>query len=305
MNELPIVDAHQHFWDIDRNCHPWLRDEPIPFRYGDYSALRRNYLPQDYRRDTDGFRIVGTVYVEAEWDPRDPVGETRWVHHLAAHAGLPTVMVCQARLDRPDVDEVLAAQQQFPLVRGVRHKPRAAPRPDLVAPGAPGSMGDPAWRRGFALLAPLGLSFDLQTPWWHFREALDLAEAFPETQIIVNHTGLPAERTEVGLHGWRAAMRLLSAAPNVAIKISGLGIPGERWTAEANGWIVLEAIAAFGTERCMFASNFPVDGLVASFEAIFGGFQQITEDLSGSVRSKLFQENAVRIYRMSIDPNSR
>ena len=66
MDELPIIDAHQHFWDVERNYHPWLRDAPIPFRYGDYSALRRNYLPRDYRQDTEGFRIAGTVYVEEE-----------------------------------------------------------------------------------------------------------------------------------------------------------------------------------------------------------------------------------------------
>lgn len=304
MNELPIVDAHQHFWNIERNYYPWLRDEAIPFRYGDYSALRRNYLPHEYRQDTDGFRIVGSVYVEAEWDPRDPVGETRWVHQIAAETGLPSAMVCQAWLDRPDIEEVLAAQQRFPLARGVRHKPRAAPSPDLVVAGAPGSMGDPAWRRGFALLAPLGLSFDLQTPWWHFREALDLAEAFPDTKIIVNHTGLPADRSEAGLQGWRAAIGLLSAAPNVAIKISGLGVPGQRWMAEANRGIVLDTIAAFGPERCMFASNFPVDGLLASFEAIFSGFLQITEQLSERDRRMLFSENAVRHYRMNLDPHS-
>lgn len=301
MNELPIVDAHQHFWDIGRNYHPWLRDEPIPFRYGDYSALRRNYLPQEYRRNTKGFRIAGTVYVEAEWDPRDPVGETQWVHRLAAGAGLPTAMVCQAWLDRPDVEQVLAAQHRFPLVRGVRHKPRAAPRPDLVVSGAPGSMGDPAWRRGFALLAPLGFSFDLQTPWWHFREALDLAEAFPDTQIIVNHAGLPADRTEPGLQGWRAAIGLLSGAPNVAIKISGLGVPGQRWTAEANRWIVLETIAAFGADRCMFASNFPVDSLVASFETIFSGFLKIADQLTERDRRDIFYDNACRIYRITVD----
>ena len=77
---IPIIDAHHHVWDLDRNYHPWLCDEPpIAFRYGDYRALRRNYLPEDYRRDSSSFNVVASVYVEAEWDPDDPVGESRWI----------------------------------------------------------------------------------------------------------------------------------------------------------------------------------------------------------------------------------
>ena len=81
--DFPIVDPHQHFWDLSLGKHPWLRDEPpTPFRYGDTRPLRRDYLPADYRRDTRGHRIAATVYVETEWDPRDPLGETRWVEAL-------------------------------------------------------------------------------------------------------------------------------------------------------------------------------------------------------------------------------
>lgn len=299
MNEMPIIDAHQHFWDLQRNYLPWLCDEPmIPFRYGDYSAIRRNYLPADYRRDTAAFQIAGTVYVEAEWDPRAPVDETRWVHQLAASEGLPTVMVAQARLDQPNVEEVLAAQCAFPRVRGIRHKPAAANSIAEVVPGVPGSMGDPTWRRGFALLAGHGLSFDLQTPWWHFREAAELAESYPETQIIINHTGLPADRSEAGLRAWREAMEEVARQPNVAIKISGIGVPEMDWTAEANRRVVLETIDCFGIDRCMFASNFPVDSLVASFETLFEGFQAITGSFNHSERLKLFHDNAMQLYRI-------
>ena len=301
MDALPIIDAHQHFWDIRRNYLPWLRDEPpIAFRYGDYSALKRNYLPADYRRDTAGFTIAGTVFVETEWDPTDPVGETRWLHALAAEERLPSAMVCQAWLDRDDVDEVLAAQSAYPLVRGIRHKPRAVRSPADVRDDVAGSMMDPVWRRGYALLRRYGLSFDLQTPWWHFGQALDLAGAFPETQIIVNHTGLPADRSAAGLAGWRDAIRTLSQAPNVAIKISGLGVAGKPWTEDANRSIVLDTIEAFGIDRCMFASNFPVDGLVASFRTIFDGFLAITSAFPEVDRLKLFHDNAVRLYRLAL-----
>ena len=79
--DIPVIDPHQHFWDLDKNYLPWLRDQPpIPFRYGDYSAIRKNYMPPDYRRDAGGMNLVGTVFVETEWDRTDSVGETRWVH---------------------------------------------------------------------------------------------------------------------------------------------------------------------------------------------------------------------------------
>ncbi|MDN3521637.1 amidohydrolase family protein [Halomonas ramblicola] len=301
MPSLPIIDAHQHFWDLERNYIPWLCDEPlIPFRYGNYRAIRRNYLPADYRRDTANFRVVGSVFVETEWDPRTPLEETRWVHELADREDLPTVMVAQARLDRPDVDELLAAHASFPRVRGIRHKPRAAASPAEVEPGAPGSMGDPVWRRGFSRLTGHGLSFDLQTPWWHFAEAVELAAAYPQTQIIVNHTGLPADRSEAGLSAWRQAMEHLATAPNVAVKISGIGVPGTAWTAEGNRRVVLETIDCFGVERCMFASNFPVDSLVATFETLYEGFLAITEAFSQAERLRLFYDNARHFYRIDL-----
>lgn len=296
---MQIIDAHQHFWDIGANHLPWLRDEPpIRFRYGDYSALKRNYLPADYRRDAGRFEVLASVFVETEWDPADPLGEVAWVAALAAREGLPSVMVAQAWLDRDDAETVLAAHGRSPMVRGVRHKPRAAPSPDAVEPGAPGGMGDPAWRRGFALLAPNGLHFELQAPWWHLAEAAALAADFPETQMVLNHAGLPADRSPEGLAGWRAAMRVLAAAPNVTVKISGLGQAGRRWSAEDNRGVVLDTIDIFGIERCMFGSNFPVDGLVGDFETIFGGFDAITADFSEAARAALFRDNAARIYRI-------
>lgn len=296
---MKIIDAHQHFWNLDQNYLPWLRDEPpIPFRYGDYSSLKRNYLPADYRGDCAGFNVVGTVFVETEWDHTDPKGEVAWVEKLASAEGLPSVMVAQAWLDRDDAEDVLASHGGSPIVRGIRHKPRAVQRPHLVVEGAPGSMGDLAWRRGFAMLEPNGLSFDLQTPWWHLAEARRLADDFGATQIILNHTGLPADRSSEGLDGWRKAMRLLAGSPNVAVKISGIGQAGKPWSVEANRAIVRDTIDIFGTERCMFASNFPVDSLVASFGTIFSGFADITSDLSESERDALFFGNAMRIYRI-------
>ncbi|MFI5010779.1 MAG: amidohydrolase family protein [Hyphomicrobiales bacterium] len=295
---MRIIDAHQHFWDLQANYLPWLCDEPpIRFRYGDYSALKRNYLPEDYRRDTARFEVEGTVFVETEWNPDDPVGETEWVRDLAACAGLPSVMVAQAWLDRADVEAVLASHGRHPLVRGVRHKPAAASNPGAVTTDNLGSMSDPAWRRGYALLERHELSFDLQVPWWQLAEARKLADDFGGVPIILNHTGLPADRSPEGLAGWRKGLEALAGAPNTFVKISGLGVPDMPWTAESNRRIVLDAVEIFGTDRCMFASNFPVDGLVADFETIFSGYDSITAHFSESERASMFSENARRIYR--------
>ncbi len=133
-DDLPIVDAHHHYWDLSLGKHPWLVGEPIPnHRYGDYRAICSTFLPADYRRAAGGQRIVGNVYVEAEWDPADPLGETRWVHAIAEREGTPHAMVAQAWLDRDDAGALLAAQAAFPLVRAVRHKPRHFRQPRRLA----------------------------------------------------------------------------------------------------------------------------------------------------------------------------
>jgi predicted TIM-barrel fold metal-dependent hydrolase len=292
---FPVVDAHQHFWDPTLNYYPWLNDEPpIPFRYGDYRAIRRRYLPPDYLADAAPFRVEKTVYVETEWDPRDPVGEMRYVERMRREHGLPTVAVAQAWLDHDDAPRVLAQQAAFDFVRSVRHKPRANP-----APGGPaGGTLDAKWRAGYAELARHGLRFDLQTPWWHLAEAARLAADFPDTTIILNHTGLPADRSDAGMAGWRSAMATFAAYPNVAVKISGLGQRAQPWTVAANRAIVRTVIDLFGVSRCMFASNFPVDSLCASFATIFGGFRDIVADLPADAQRALFGDNAIRIYAM-------
>ncbi|MGE0717478.1 MAG: amidohydrolase [Alphaproteobacteria bacterium] len=294
MSDLTIVDAHHHFWDAERNYHPWLRDQPpIPFRYGDYSTIRRRYLEPDYLADARNWRIAGSVYVETEWDPGDALGEMAYVAELRRGGGLPSVAVAQAWLDRDDAASLLERLAAIDFVRSVRHKPRANASP---SDGRPGGMADPRWRAGFAELARRGLRFDLQTPWWHLGEAVDLAHAFPDTRIILNHTGLPADRSPAGISGWKRAMADLALCPNVAVKISGIGVRGEAWTVAANRGIVLTTIDLFGTDRCMFASNYPVDGLCASWDAILGGFDAITADFSPAERDRLFGSNAVAIY---------
>lgn len=296
---LPIIDAHQHFWDLSLHNHPWLQPSGrIPFRYGDYGAICRTYLPAEYRVDTAGYPVAGTVHMEAEIAADEGAEESRWLLGLAERDGLPLACVAQARLDDPDVGTVLAAQAACPNVRGVRHKPAAEATPTEARRGGRGSMDDPAWRRGYALLHRHGFSFDLQTPWWHAEAAASLAADFPETLLVINHAFLPSDRSDEGLRGWRAALERVARRPNVALKISGLGLRGRPWLPAENVPLMRDAIATMGWERCLFASNYPVDGLVAGFGTIIDGFLAAIADRPERDRRALLHDNAVRLYRL-------
>jgi len=281
--------------------HPWLcSGAPIPFRYGNYSAIRRDFLPADYRTVTAGFDVIATVTMEGEWDETDCLAETRWMSGIASKHGLPLAHIARTILHEPGAADELAQHAAFPFVRGIRHKPVAAPSPDRNERAVPGSMSDPAWRRGYAALQRSGLHFELQAPWWHADELLELIAAFPETPVVINHAFLPADRSTQALAGWRAALRRAASAPQVTIKISGIGIKGRPWSLEDQRPIIRDIIEVFGTGRCMFASNFPVDSLVGSFDTIYSGFLAATGDLSAADRTKLFHDNAVRIYRLPL-----
>src|SRR2546421_692092 len=299
IDNFPIVDPHQHFWNLSRNYYPWLCDpKPVHFRYRDYSALKRNYLPPDYLRDAAGLNIVKTVHEDALWEPSDLAGESRWLETVAAEYGYPHACIGSGPFTRNDIEQVLAGHAKSKLTRGVRNFPVAAARPSEGKRGEAGSMDDPKWRRGYALLEKHGFSFDVQTPWWHLDALAELARDFPNTQIVIVHTALPVDRSEEGLAGWRAALQTAAAQPNVAIKISGLGRPGLPWTLTANGPIIRDTIDIFGPERCMFASNFPVDGLTGSFPVIYGGFPPALSNPPVAERPIVFHDNAMRIYRL-------
>lgn len=298
---LPIVDAHHHFWAVPANPHHWLTQLPqIPFRYGDYSAICRDFLPADYAAACGDHRVLRHVVMEGEWDPADPVGEAVWMEALAQASGKPHAMAAQVWLDRDDVADVLVRYSQAPLagfVRSVRHKPRCQPREAHDGRwSAPGSMRCERWRSGYALLQRHGLMFELQAPWWHMEEAAELARDFPQTRIVVNHAGLPGQRDADTLRGWRAAMARLADCPNVVVKLSGLGVAGEPWRVAQQQPVVHTLIADFGVSRCLFASNFPVDGLVVGLGDLWNGFKTLAQPFSVTDRLALFCDNAVEIY---------
>lgn len=296
---LALVDAHHHLWDLKAHRYPWLQDAVEPgFFLGDYADLRRDYLPADYRADTRRHRVVATVHVEAERARDDQVGETAWLHRLHAQHGLPNAVVAHAWFHTPDAEEVIAAQAAWPLVRGIRSKPVTAATPEAPRPRGAGSMHDAQWLRGFALLEQHGLSWDLRVPYWHLAEAAEVARQFPNTPIVLNHTGFPWDRSAEGLAAWRSAMATLARQPNVHVKVSELGLRDAAWTVEGNRGVVRETIAIFGIERCMFASNFPVARLRIGYDALVDAMQQILADLTPLQRDAFFRRNALAFYRI-------
>ena len=300
MDDLRIVDAHHHLWDLGGPLrYPWLTSGEHAY-LGDYSALRRSYLPEEYRRDTALHRVVATVHVEAECDRAQQVAETRWLTELNARYGMPNAIVAHAWVDTPEAEEILAEHCRSPLVRGIRTKPVTAPNPGESVRGQKRSLQDPKWVEGLGLLEKYGLSWDLRVPWWHLEEAAEVARHYPGMTIILNHTGYPWHRTPEALAVWRRGMRALADCPNLSCKISALCVKGEPWTLEANRPIILETIDMFGADRCMFASNFPVDSLKGSWDYIYSRFKKAVAHLPRADQEKLFADNAIRIYR--IDP---
>lgn len=297
---LPLVDAHQHLQDIESHVYPWLCESDRPPQLeGDLAPIRRNYLPADYARDVAGFDVRKVVHVQNGWDPADPVGETRWLERLARDTGRPNAIVAFADLAAPDVEAVLEAHlAASSAVRGIRQILTWHADPVLRVAAQPDLMEQAAWRRGFARLGRLGLSFDLQVYWPQMDMALALARAFPDTALVLDHFGMPVERDPAGLASWASAMTRLAQAPNVSVKLSGFGLGHPRWTLDDTGPLLERTIATFGPDRVMVGTNLPVDRLFAEGRAILGTIAAVVAGLSEPERRMVLSGTAERVYRI-------
>lgn len=289
---MKIIDAHHHLWRLSGGPlrYPWLQDEkPHEFFLGDYAPLRKDYLPADYRRDAAGHDVVATVHVEAECSREQQVAETRWLSELHAAHGMPNAIVGHAWFHTGNTEEVLEGHKAFPLVRGIRSKPADE-----------AMMRDPKWLAGLRLLGKFDLSWDLRVKTWELEAAAKVVAGIPHIPVVLNHTGFPWDRSPAGLEMWRRGMRALAACDNAWCKLSCLCLPEGGWDYEDNRRIVLEALEIFGTGRCMFASNFPVDGLRVGFGRMFDDFKRMSAGLSDAERQKLFHDNAAAFYRLGL-----
>src|SRR5258707_7032807 len=156
-------------------------------------------------------------------------------------------------------------------------------------------MRDERWLRGFALLEKYGLSWDLRVAFWHLDEAAAVARAFPKTPIVLNHTGFLWDRSEEGLAAWRRAMEVLAREPNVSVKISEFGLKDRPWEYEANRRIVWDALAIFGIERAIFATNFPVAGLRIGYGALVTAVSDMLAHLPPGHRQPYFLKKTAAV----------
>jgi len=310
--DLPIVDPHQHFWRKPDN----------------------DFLPVDYKTEAEasGHRIVGTVFIECGSNhladgpaPLRPVGETiATVADTKGMAQLAAGIVARADLTLgAEVGPILDAHAEVAdgRLRGIRHSLRW----DRSGIGMSGRTGprhlaqDPVFRTGFAELGLRGLAFDAWTFHPQLTELVELAAAFPETLIIVNHLGMPlgvgpyAGRRDQVFAEWRNGLAALAHQPNVRMKLGGLGMLYWGWdhyaaprppdsTTLAAQWrpYIDTAIEMFGVDRSFFESNWPVDSQTCSFRTLWNAFKLLTSGFSADEKQSLFSGSAKAAYRLEI-----
>ena len=317
--ERPIVDAHHHLWD----------------RGG------QRYMIEEMAADiASGHNVIATVYVDCRSMYRAhgpeafrPVGEVEFANGVAAMSASGSygpAAICAGIVShvnlllgddaRPVLEaEITAGNGRF---RGIRHS--SAWDADLEVAGMyaerpKGLLLDPTFRKGFACLAPLGLSFDA----WLFHpqigELADLARAFPDTKIVLDHCGGPAgigsyaNRREEIFANWRASIQEIAKCPNVVVKLGGLAMrllgydfherpmpPSSEEAAAAWRPYIETCIEAFGPERSMFESNFPPDKGQCSYQVIFNAFKRIAAQYSEAEKTALFSKTAMDFYRLKL-----
>jgi predicted TIM-barrel fold metal-dependent hydrolase len=316
--ELPIIDPHHHLWDDERG----------------------RYLAEELIEEFAGHNVVATVYAQfkamyrAEGPPAmQPVGEVEFVNGIAATSASDRygrVRLCGRIIGYADLllgDDVQAVLDALIAagngrLRGIRYGTTwdsgAAAYGRTFAP--PHLMLDVKFRRGFARLGPLGLSFDAWLFYPQLPDLIDLLQAFPDTQVILDHAGgilgiPPHTRREEVFSIWRPHIQQLAHFPNLSVKIGGLGMLYCGWdfhvrdippsSAElASAWrpYVETCVEAFGPGRCMFESNFPVDKQSTGYGVLWNAFKRITQDYSAAEKAALYHDTAARVYRLPRSP---
>ena len=339
--DLPIVDPHHHLWDRLIGANP--ADLPPP-RHGFENVIRLapRYLFHDLLADMkSGHNVRATVFLQCgamyniDAPPHlRPVGETEFVNGVAAMSAsgiYGEVRACAGIVGHVDltlgaslVTEVLEAHVKAGggRFRGIRHSCSYDPDPAVLGPlsgGAPGLYLSDKFRDGFARLAPMGMSFDAWLLEPQIPELIDLARAFPETQIVMDHVGTPLGiasyegRREERFPIWKANIETLAALPNVFVKLGGLAMvfpgfpsflskPAAPSTQLAAEWkpYIETCIEAFGPERCMFESNFPVDLGSCTYDVLWNAFKIIAKGYSADEKTALFSGAASRFYRLAL-----
>ena len=291
----PIIDTHEHLWDLGRVQLPWISLAP---------HLNRNYLPKDYAQAIDGVGIVKTVYMEVDAAEESRQAEADYVLEICRRGDTP--MAAAVVGGNPAADHFRSYILQFknsPYVKGIRQIIRDRQW-----------FADARFRRGIQLLGERGLCFDLcQGPDW-LGEAGSLVDACPGTRFVLDHCGnadvktfLPPDKDEPAAgvaarrqraERWRSDIAALAKRKNVVCKISGIiaSAPKGAWTPAHLAPIILHCLAVFGPDRVMFAGDWPVCTAVATLRQWVGALKQIVAD--PVEKRKLFHDNAARFYHL-------
>jgi L-fuconolactonase len=345
--ELPIVDAHHHLWIRSEATLAAIESDAGIMAQVLAPTFRRHahYLIDEFAADLKtGHDVRATVYVEADAmyrasgpEQMKSVGEVEFANGMAAVAAsglFGNISICAGIVGGLDlrlgdaVRDILLAQMQAggQRYRGIRAKAVVYDEDGRSLGhfgGVPHLLLDGQFRAGFRHLEPLGLSFDAWQLEYQLSELTNLARAFPQTQMIVNHAGglfglgRYVGRTEERFGAWRDNIRALSQCPNVAMKLGGLGMPTcglhsslsstpPTSTELAREWrpYLETCIEAFGADRCMFESNFPVDAATTSYPVLWNAFKLIASGASKVEKKALFSGTAARIYRLHLDFNT-
>lgn len=338
--DLPIIDPHHHVWFLQRRPEVFLEGMSEWSRRNYLEMIERcgRYMFDELMVDLkSGHNVRATVFVDAHamyratgLDALKSLGEVEFVNGIGAMAdsgNFGDVRACAGIVGGVDltqgdaVETTLNAHLRAASLRyrGVRAAGIAyGDGPDLAV-GVPHRLTDPAFRAGAARLAPLGLSLDI----WLFDpqlpELIDLARFLPETSIILNHCGMVlgigryAETLGERLPVWRENIRILAQCPNVTCKLGGLGTSfcgieigtqDQPASSEvlAAAWrpYIEPCIEAFGVNRCMFESNFPVDGAVCDYPILWNAFKRITAGASVADKAALYSGTAAKVYQIDI-----
>lgn len=288
-----VVDSHIHLYDLSKLYYDWLTDKIVTDDVtGDYTPIcNRNYLPEDFLKDLPPGQQVIAVHLDCALGHADPVDETKWIASQAAIHGWIGVIVGRADLTDPRIDELLDRHMAAShLFRGIRMFSN------------PETWKTSEFKNGLGALRDRNLIFDLDADPETMAQAGAMADACDGVSIILGHAGFPKLRTPEYFQRWRKAMKNLAQHKNVACKVSGLGMADHKWTEESIRPWVEACLDCFGTDRCMFGTNWPVDSLYSDYKTVLNAYQNILSGLSTEKQRKFFYQNAIDHYSIKGTP---
>lgn len=288
---MDLIDSHVHFWDLRRDelSYPWLEPGSLHPILGEIDQIKSPLYDADaFRAESRHAGVTKVVHVEADARSKDPRAETDWLEGIARAQGFPNAIVAHVDLSASDVAERLQAQQACELVRGIRDFGVASCLADLE--------GHPGFERGVQALEGSGLLLDLDCSWAEMPAARRLAERHPALRVVLEHFGYPRRRDDEYFRSWQGALRDLAVAANVSCKLSGLGMTDRTWTvASLRPWVET-CIEAFGPSRCLFGSNWPVDRIASSYDAVVEAFLELISGCTSAEQREICSGTAARLY---------